>query len=89
MPTRNARSKSNRYDGLLVCRMEMLGLDADAARQSEPAAFEKISEACSSCSFREPCAVDLKRDPNNPIWETYCPSAGMLIDLAAGQSAAV
>jgi hypothetical protein len=94
MPTRNTRSiarsaKSNGYDRLLACRMEMLGLDSEAARQSDLAAFDRITELCSSCSFREPCAVDLKRDPNNPVWETYCPSAGMLIDLAARQSAAV
>jgi len=94
MPTRNARSsarptRSNRYDGLLACRMDMLGLDADAARQSEPEAFVKVTEICRSCGFREACAVDLQRDPNNPVWETYCPGAGVLIDLAAAQSAAV
>lgn len=94
MPIRNARSIArstgpSRYDGVLACRMEMLGLDADAALQSDPAAFDRIMQVCSTCGFREACAVDLKRDPNNPVWETYCPSAGMLIDLAAGQSAAI
>lgn len=94
MPTRNARSiarstRSNRYDGLLACRMEMLGVDAGLARQSDPEAFATVWEMCSTCGFREACAIDLKRDPNSPVWETYCPSAGMLIDLAAGQSAAI
>ena len=94
MPIRNARSTArstgpNRYDGLLACRMDMLGLDADAARQSDPVAFASIREVCGTCGFREACAVDLKRDPNNPVWETYCPSAAVLLDLAAGQAAAV
>ena len=29
--------------------------------------------------------VDLKRDPNNPVWETYCPNAGAFIALAEAQ----
>ena len=36
-----------------------------------------------NCICREPCTVDLKSDPNNPVWETYCPNAGTLIDLTA------
>jgi|SRR6476660_4841980 hypothetical protein len=94
MPMRNAHSiarsaGSDRFDGLLVCRMEMLGVDADLAQQSDPAAFAVVRQMCSACAFHEACAIDLKRDPNSPVWETYCPGAGTLLDLAAGQSAAV
>ena len=94
MPKPHAHSiarfaRSNRYDGLLACRMEMLGVDADLAQQSDPAAFAAVREMCSACAFHEACAIDLQRDPNSPVWETYCPTAGMLIDLAAGQSAAI
>jgi hypothetical protein len=37
---------------------------------------------CLGCGYREACAVDLERDPNNPVWETYCPNAGTLLELA-------
>jgi hypothetical protein len=40
---------------------------------------------CKSCGYRETCAVDLKRDPNNPVWETYCPNADAFIALAKAQ----
>ena len=42
---------------------------------------------CKSCGYRETCAVDLKRDPNNPIWETYCPNTGAFIALAEARRA--
>lgn len=80
MPMRNARS--NRSDDLLDCRMAMLGLDIAVTRSSNPDTFETIRRMCSSCAFRDACAVDLERDPNNPVWETYCPSAGALIALS-------
>jgi hypothetical protein len=42
---------------------------------------------CKSCGYRETCAVDLKRDPNNPVWETYCPNTGAFIALAEARRA--
>ena len=36
-----------------------------------------------NCICREPCTVDLKSDPNNPVWETYCPNAGTPFGLTA------
>jgi len=94
MSLRNTRSLGRStgprdYDGLLDCRMEMLGLDVAAARRADQVAFSEIQDACVTCGFREACAVDLERDPNNPVWETYCPCAGTLIDLATRDSAAV
>jgi hypothetical protein len=81
MPKRNSRPKGIRADGrdeLLECRMDMLGLEAIEAG----GAFDEIRRYCRSCGYREACAVDMERDPNNPVWETYCPNAGRFIALA-------
>ena len=67
------------HDELLDCRMAMLGLNLDATNGDT---FNKIMRRCKSCGYREACAVDLERDPKNPVWETYCPNAGTLIELA-------
>jgi hypothetical protein len=67
---------------LLDCRMLMLGVYLNAAEIADNAAFKEMMRRCLRCGYREACAVDLERDPNNPVWETYCPNAGMLIELA-------
>jgi Family of unknown function (DUF6455) len=67
---------------LLDCRMEMLGLDRSAVESSDRKALEEVMRRCIDCGYREACAVDLKRDPNSPVWETYCPNASKLIELA-------
>ena len=67
------------YDELLDCRLAMLGLNLDATNSDT---FNEIVRCCTSCSYREACAVDLKRDPNNPVWENYCPNAGAFLSLA-------
>ena len=87
MQIRNARSTgkpttSDEHDGLLDCRMAMLGLDLYAIECGDSETFDKIKRRCTSCDFREDCAVDLKRDPNNPVWETYCPNSGAFNALA-------
>jgi hypothetical protein len=76
----NPRSKgsSDQPDDLLDCRMAMLGLDLT----EDDDAYNEIRRRCTSCGYREACAVDLKRDPNNPVWETYCPNSGTLVALA-------
>ncbi len=65
-------------DDLLDCRLAMLGLDRHVIKQGDSETFELIRRHCKKCGVREACAVDLKRDPNNPVWETYCPNAGVL-----------
>jgi hypothetical protein len=87
MQIRNARSTgkpttADELDVLLDCRMGMLGLDLSAIENGDSDTFDKIRRQCMSCSSREACAVDLKRDPNNPVWETYCPNSGALIALS-------
>jgi len=66
---------------LLDCRMAMLGLDLSAVESCDGATFEAITRACAACSCRKSCELDLKRDPNDPVWETYCPNTATLVAL--------
>ncbi len=83
MQSRNAppSEKPAEDDDLLDCRMAMLGLDFNAVKQSDGETLGQIMRECKRCGLREACAMDLKRDPNNPVWETYCPNARALIAL--------
>jgi hypothetical protein len=67
---------------LLDCRMAMLGVQFNPTQTADNDALKEMMRRCMSCGYREACAVDLERDPNNPVWETYCPNAGTLIELA-------
>ena len=69
MQIRNSRSTSG--DDLLGCRMAMLGLDLSAIESSGGEVFKTIKQRCTSCDWREACELDLRRDPNDPLWETY------------------
>jgi hypothetical protein len=65
---------------LLDCRASMLGFDLYAIESGD--VFEELNRRCFNCSFQEACAVDLRRDPTSPVWETYCPNAAILAELA-------
>lgn len=69
-------------NGLLCCRMAMLGLDCRTIENGDALTYDKIKRRCRLCEFSDACAVDLKRDPNNPVWEMYCPNARALNALA-------
>jgi hypothetical protein len=80
MEIRNDRSTAKptttaEHNELLYCRMAMLGLDLYAI---DGETFDKIKRRCATCDFWEACAVDLKRDPTNPVWEAYCPNSAEL-----------
>ena len=86
MPNRNPRpsgdgAKPDAPDELLDCRVEMLGLDLSAIKDAG-SALQDIMRNCPICGYREACVGDLKRDPNDPVWETYCPNAKALLGLA-------
>ncbi len=79
MQISNYRSTSS--DDLLDCRMAMVGLDLSAVGGYDGAMFEAIRQHCASCYFREACELDLRRDPNDPVSETYGPNTATLIAL--------
>jgi hypothetical protein len=66
------------HGALLACRTALLNLDLCAIQSDDSKVFEEIKRRCVSCSFREACALDLKRDPNSPVWEAYCPNSAVL-----------
>jgi hypothetical protein len=73
------QTRADEHDELLDCRMAMLGLNLDVTNGDT---FNQIMRRCKSCGYREACAVDPKRDPNKPVWKTYCPNTGAFIALA-------
>jgi hypothetical protein len=75
----------NEDDDYLGCRLAMLGLDLQLIKRGDSDNFELIRRRCTNCASRDDCAVDLKRDPNNPVWQTYCPNAGALIALSGAK----
>ena len=79
MQLRNA-AYERRLD-LLDCRMTVLGLDLYAIKNGE--IFDDLKRRCLDCIFPEACAADLRRNPNNPVWATYCPIAPMFGDEIA------
>ena len=81
MQIHHARAATGEEGDLLACRMAMLGLDSDTLATTDMFTFAEILRRCAACNCREACMVDLKRDPNNPVWETYCPNASTLVGL--------
>ena len=75
----NARSASP--SNLLGRRVAALGLDLGAIESCGREFFETIKRRCIRCDFRRACEEDLGRDPNNPVWESYCPNSAKLVAL--------
>jgi hypothetical protein len=73
-------------DDLLEMRAGLLGLALDALEKGG-VAVDTIRQQCKRCTFGKACELDLRRDPNDPVWETYCPNTATLIALARGSAA--
>jgi hypothetical protein len=69
-------------DRLLDCRMAILGLDLADIESQDRHTLDVITHRCAKCEFREACEIDLERDPNDPVWESYCPNTPILMALA-------
>ena len=66
---------------LLGRRVATLGLDLGAIESCGREFFEGIKRRCIRCDFRRACEQDLRRNANNPVWESYCPNSAKLIAL--------
>jgi len=75
----NARSTSP--SNLLGRRVAAMGLDLGAIESCGREFSETIKRRCIRCGFRRACEEDLGRDPNNPVWESYCPNSAKLFAL--------
>ena len=63
---------------LLLDRMAVLHLDADALAKSDPSTMRDLQRLCSSCVSKKQCQRDLLLVPDDPMWRHYCPNAGTL-----------
>lgn len=70
-------------DELLHWRMAILRLDFYTIEHGYSKAFDKLKRRCTSCEFWDACASDLKRDPDNTVWNSYCTNSGALHALTA------
>ena len=80
MEIRTARSTSR--DDLLGCRRPCWGWIVEIESRGGEM-VETVKQRCASCDFREVCELDLRRDPNHPIWETYLPTQRHYIALTS------
>lgn len=81
MTVRPDRPVAGPEPDLLSCRMAILGLDLDAIARGDSRTFDVLKQRCLDCDVRDACTVDLQRDPNNPVWEAYCPNSPLLNSL--------
>ena len=68
---------------LLPRRMEALELDQDKLARDDPSTVRELVERCTTCESPEQCEWDLRQDPANRAWQTYCPNAATLMALAS------
>ena len=73
---------SGATDRLLESRAAMLGLDLAAAECCDRKTLKKLMRRCRKCGSRKACAADLKHDPYDTVWRTYCRNSEVLMKLA-------
>jgi hypothetical protein len=63
---------------LMLERMAVLHLDADALAESDPSTMRDLQRLCSTCVSKKRCQRDLLLVPDDPMWRHYCPNADTL-----------
>jgi hypothetical protein len=64
-------------------RLSSLGLDEAELARSEPGVLHDLQRVCSFCVDKSQCMHELKSDPNDTTWQTYCPNMPTLEALEA------
>ena len=63
---------------LLARRMSALGVDSETFARYEPDLLGNLQTLCRECEWPERCRHDLRRNPDDVVWEEYCPNATVL-----------
>ena len=64
-------------------RLASLGLDEQEIVRAEPAVLQDLQRVCSLCADKSECRHELKQDPNDTTWQTYCPNMATFEALEA------
>jgi len=67
---------------LLERRLMALGLSSAELAKSAPAELRDMERLCTLCQSKGRCARDLTTDPDDPVWQRYCPNEQTLTLLA-------
>jgi hypothetical protein len=63
---------------LLPLRMAALRLDPQDLAWTDGPLLRDMQQLCATCESHGRCRRDLARDPDDPVWEQYCPNADVL-----------
>lgn len=63
---------------LLPLRMAALHLDPQELACTDGLLLWDMQRLCVTCNSHRRCRKDLTSDPDNQVWEQYCPNAGTL-----------
>jgi hypothetical protein len=63
---------------LLPRRMQAIGLEFEAVGREEPIVVQDMQRLCAQCSRKGRCEHDLRANPADPSWESYCPNSTTL-----------
>ena len=78
-------SKGRDAAAMLLKRMTTLHLDPAKVAHDHPAVMQDLERLCSTCESQQRCRKDMLRDPNDPVWRSYCPNDDTLRALSAEQ----
>lgn len=59
-------------------RMQAIGLEFEAVGREEPIVVRDMQRLCAQCSRKGRCEHDLRANPADPSWESYCPNSTTL-----------
>jgi len=63
---------------LLRRRMDALGINPEQVGQLEPEVLRDLQRVCGHCADEKRCEHDLRRDPGDHSYRTYCPNVETL-----------
>ncbi|MGA7323414.1 MAG: hypothetical protein WBX25_02735, partial [Rhodomicrobium sp.] len=66
---------------LLYDRMDAIGVSKDDVEKAANGVLRDLERTCACCNEKGVCEKDLRKHPQDPVWQSYCPNAFTLLDL--------